>query len=69
MSSTMAKITNEIDKTKKTPEILGASLTSINKFNLIKEESLRTILIYKKNNKTDNKYPRKYDAIIKKPLK
>ena len=37
-------------------------------FNLPYEDSLRTIIKYKKNKKTNNKYPRKYNEIIKKDI-
>ena len=37
-------------------------------FNLPYEDSIRTIIKYKKNKKTNNKYPRKYNEIIKKDI-
>lgn len=37
-------------------------------FNLPKEESLRTLIKYKKTNKTNIKYPRRYSEIIKKDI-
>ena len=56
-------------KNSKNVEIkLGAKIESINKFELIKEKSQRTIILYKKVNKTKDIYPRKYEKIIKKPL-
>ena len=66
--SMKANVEEELENSKNTHKILGASIKSINKFNLIKENSLRTIIIYKKNSKTDGKYPRLYDKIKKKPL-
>ena len=47
---------------------LGAKIESINEFDLIKENSKKIIILYKKVNKTKDIYPRKYDRIIKKPL-
>ena len=37
-------------------------------FNLPKENSLRTLLKYQKNNITDLKYPRKYSDILKRDI-
>ena len=58
----------ELEISKNTHSILGAKIDSINEFKLIKEQSNRTIIIYKKEKETDNKYPRIYDKIIKKHL-
>lgn len=63
-----SNVDEELEHSKNTPLVLGAKLESINKFNLVKEDSLRTILIYNKNNNTNSKYPRKYDVIKKKPI-
>ena len=41
----------------------------IQKFNLPKEGSLRTLIKITKVNETPSIYPRNYDKIIKKPLK
>ena len=45
-------------------------ITKINeiKFKLPIENSNRTLIIYKKNNKTNNIYPRKYTEIKKKDI-
>ena len=64
-----ANVDEELEETINTSKELGAHLESINRFNLIKEGSQRTILIYKKQEKTNTKYPRKYDLILKHPIK
>ena len=64
-----ANVDEELKETINTPKELGAKLESINKFNLIIEDSNRTILVYKKESTTNLKYPRLYDKIIKKPIK
>ena len=61
-----AQATEELDKAKNVEEKLGAKLVSINEFDL--RDSKRTIIVYNKVSKTDNKYPRTYDKIKKKPL-
>ena len=66
--SMKANIDLELKDSENTYKELGASIDSINCFNLIKENSKRTIIIYKKINKTNNKYPRIYDKIKKNPL-
>ena len=63
-----ANVDEELKNSNNTYKQLGADIKSINRFNLIKENSSRTIIIYKKTNKTDSKYPRTYDKIKKKPL-
>lgn len=55
----------ELEKSKTVPKVLGAKLESVNKFLLIKENSSRTIIIYKKIEKSPFKYPRSYDKIKK----
>ena len=64
-----ANATDELKEAANTHEKLGAKLNSINEFQLIKENSKRTIIVYDKINNTDIKYPRKYDVIIKKVIK
>lgn len=59
---------NELEISKETSSKLGAKIQSIHNFKLIKEEADRTIIIYKKIEKTKDIYPRMYDKIIKKPL-
>ena len=63
-----ANATDELKEAANTHEKLGAKLSSINEFELIKENSKRTIICYDKITKTDTKYPRKYDIIIKKAI-
>lgn len=49
--------------------VLGGKIEEINKFKLPKEESIRTIIKTKKITATPEKYPRRYEKIIKNPLK
>ena len=65
MKSDISKeITNIINYEKK----LNIKTISTIKFQLPKENSLRTLIKYKKVKKTDSKYPRKYNEIKKKNL-
>ncbi len=63
-----ANASEELKEASNTHEKLGAKLSSIQEFELIKENSKRTIIIYDKISNTDTKYPRKYDIIIKKAI-
>ena len=63
-----ANASEELKEAGNTHEKLGAKLSSINEFELIKENSKRTIIVYDKTSNTDTKYPRKYDIIIKKAI-
>ncbi len=63
-----ANASEELKEATNTHEKLGAKLSSIHEFELIKENSKRTIIVYDKISKTDTKYPRKYDIIIKKTI-
>ena len=63
-----ANAIDELKEASNTHEKLGAKLSSINEFELIKENSKRTIIIYDKISATNIKYPRKYDIIIKKNI-
>ncbi len=63
-----ANASEELKEASNTHEKLGAKLSSINEFELIKENSKRTIIVYDKISNTDTKYPRKYDIIIKKTI-
>lgn len=47
---------------------LNCKLVDLKKFNLPFENSTRTLIKFKKIGKTDNKYPRKFEQIKKKPL-
>lgn len=64
-----ANVDDELKATENTHKKLGASIKSINKFDLIKENSNRTIILYEKKNETNKKYPRQYDKIKKNPIK
>ena len=66
--SMKANVEEELKKSNNTYKQLGSNIKSINRFNLIKENSCRTIIVYEKTNKTDNKYPRTYDKIKRYPL-
>ena len=63
-----ANASEELKEAGNTHEKLGAKLSSIQEFELLKENSKRTIIVYDKLRKTDPKYPRKYDIIIKKAI-
>jgi 16S rRNA (guanine527-N7)-methyltransferase len=63
-----ANASEELKEASNTHEKLGAKLSSIHEFELIKENSKRTIIVYDKISNTDTKYPRKYDIIIKKAI-
>ena len=63
-----ANAKEELELSKNTYQKLGAKIESINEFNLINEDSKRTIILYKKINNTNTKYPREYNKIIKNPL-
>lgn len=59
----------ELDNSKEAISILGGKVEEIIKFKLPKEFSDRAILKIKKIDKTPSNYPRRYDKIIKYPLK
>lgn len=61
-------ISQELEESKKAMEILHGYLEKEISFLLPKEQSNRTILVIKKQEKTPLKYPRKYSEIKKKPL-
>jgi 16S rRNA (guanine527-N7)-methyltransferase len=46
-------------------EKLNSEIEKIIKFNLPKEGSIRNLIVIKKNNKTNNIYPREYNKILK----
>ena len=58
----------EINLSKKAIETLGCVIEETIEFQLLKENSKRTIIKMLKNKKTPNKYPRKFNEIKKKPL-
>lgn len=59
----------EINDSKATINILKSKIRKIEQFKLPIEESERNIIVIDKLKNIDNKYPRSYDKIIKKPLK
>ena len=61
-------ISQEINESKKALETLNSKIEQIEEFKLPKENSNRTIIKIKKEEKTQKKYPRKYSEIKKKPL-
>ncbi len=61
-------ISREIIESKNSLEILKSKIEKIEEFNLPIENSKRTIIKIKKNNKTNKKYPRKFSDIKKMPL-
>ena len=65
MKSSVEEETKKIDNYYKK---LNISLEEKQEFDLPKENSLRTLLKYKKEEKTNIKYPRRYSEIIKKDI-
>lgn len=63
-----ATIEDEISDTKYL-EVLKSKVESVITFNLPIENSVRNLIVIKKYDHIDKKYPRQYDKIIKKPLK
>lgn len=63
-----AQATEELNESKNAINLLSCSLDECIEFNLPIEESKRTLIKIKKDNKTNNKYPRKYSEIKKKRL-
>ncbi len=63
------KVEEELKNAHAAITILGGTLEKKIEFKLPIENSIRTIPIIKKVNKTPLKYPRNYSSIIKKPLK
>ena len=63
-----SNIENEIDNIDNYYEKLDISLENKIAFTLPEENSLRTLLLYKKNKETNKKYPRKYTEIKKKDI-
>ncbi len=49
-------------------KLLNSKIEKIDVFSLPKEESMRTLYVIKKSEKTSSKYPRKYADMKKKPL-
>ena len=58
----------EINLSLKGISILGGTIENINQFSLINNNGERTLIKIKKTSSTNNKYPRNYNQILKKPL-
>jgi len=63
-----SNIENEIENIENYYKKLDINLEKKITLNLPKEGSLRTLILYKKNKKTNIKYPRKYTEIKKKDI-
>lgn len=63
-----AGIEEELNNSKKALSILDSEVIKIFSFLLPKENSIRNILKIQKQKKTNNKYPRKFSEIKKRPL-
>ena len=61
-------IKSELNDSINSIKTLGAVLRDIKEFSLPNSGGVRTILKFKKNVKTNVKYPRKFNEIKKKPL-
>ena len=62
------KAINEIDEAKNSLNLLSLNVESINKFELDDNFGIRNLVVIKKDKKTNNKYPRRYAEILRKPL-
>ena len=60
-----ANIDNELEEAKSILNKLDSSVEKLIDFNLPIENSIRTLIKIKKNNKTNTKYPRRFDLIKK----
>ena len=63
-----ANINNEIEESNRALNLLGGKIEKIVEFKLPVENSNRTLVLIKKEVKTNNKYPRKFSEIKKRPL-
>lgn len=63
-----ANINNEIEESNRALNLLGGKIEKIIEFKLPVENSNRTLVLIKKEVKTNNKYPRKFSEIKKRPL-
>ncbi len=63
-----AKVEEELKNSEKIINLLGAKVIKKETFNLPLENSIRTILLIKKEKATPIKYPRSYNIIIKKNI-
>lgn len=69
MKASEQVVNQELENSKNALKLLKAKIMKKNVFILPKENSQRTIIIIQKKMSTDQKYPRSYDKILKKPLK
>ncbi|MGD9581213.1 MAG: 16S rRNA (guanine(527)-N(7))-methyltransferase RsmG [Vampirovibrionia bacterium] len=60
---------DELKETSKALKILGGKVDNIIKYDFIDKDLKRALIIIKKVNKTNNKYPRQVGIPLKKPLK
>lgn len=60
---------NEINEARKAIKVLGGSIEKIEEFNLPQTDIGRTIIVIKKNEETNRKYPRKAGIPSKDPIK
>lgn len=67
--SMKGKINEELEESKEAIEILGGEIELIEEYILPVENSNRTIIKIRKKLKTPSIYPRRYDKILKYPLK
>ena len=63
-----ANIAEELNESKNSLKILNSTLEDTISFKLPKENSIRNLIIIKKIDKINNKYPRNFDKIKKNPL-
>ena len=63
-----ANINNEIEESNRALNLVGGKIEKIVEFKLPVENSNRTLVLIKKEVKTNNKYPRKFSEIKKRPL-
>ena len=63
-----ANIEDELKESMTSIKKLNSKIEDIITFNLPKEESIRNLVIIKKKDKINNKYPRNFDKIKKNPL-
>ena len=63
-----SEIENELNNSLTGIETLGGYLIKTKTTKLPNERGIRSFVIIKKNTKTNLKYPRQYNQILKKPL-
>ena len=62
------KALNEIDEAKHALNLLSLNVESIKTFELDENFGIRNLVVINKNKKTNEKYPRRYAEILRKPL-